>query len=211
MYAFEALSEGMQSDQIQLFKKVWQFDADPDAPKENIHDYLHNIKEGPSGILGMPVFYKNRIYFTVGGDIWWGKREVWLKCIDASKTGDITSTGQIWSHALEWHSSATPAISEGLVYVTDCGKNLHCIDAENGYSYWTQKLNMASWSSALVADNKVYVGSRGKDFWILNEGKEKEVLHSVLLDSPIHSTPVAANGVLYISTRNRLYAITREK
>ena len=211
MYAFEALSEGMQSDHIQLFKKVWQFDGDPDAPKENIHDYLHNIKEGPSGILGMPVFYKNRIYFTVGGDIWWGKREVWLKCIDASKTGDITRTGQIWSHALEWHSSATPAISEGLVYVTDCGKNLHCIDAENGYSYWTHELNMASWSSALVADNKVYVGSRGKDFWILNEGKEKEVLHSVLLDSPIHSSPVAANGVLYISTRNRLYAISREK
>ena len=211
VYAFEALSEGLQPGQVHLFKKAWQFDCDPNAPKENIHDYLHNIKESPSGILGMPVFHKNRIYITVGGDIWWGKREAWLKCIDASKTGDITKTGEIWSHALERHSAATPAISNGLVYVTDCGKNLHCIDAENGNSYWTHELKLDSWSSALVADKKVYVGSRGKDFWIFNEGKRKEVLHSTLLDSPIHSTPVAANGVLYISTMNRLYAIAQEK
>jgi outer membrane protein assembly factor BamB len=211
MYAFDALSEGLRPDQVHLFKKVWQFDCDPNSPKENIHDYLHNRKEGPSEILSMPVFYKNRIYLTASGDIWWGKRESWLKCIDATKTGDITKTGEIWSHALESHSAATPAISNGLVYVTDCGRNLHCLDAENGNSYWSQELKLDSWSSALVADKKVYVGSRGRDFWILNEGKEKVVLHTLLLDSPIHSTPVAANGVLYISTMNKLYAVAREK
>jgi len=209
VYAFEALPE-LIPEQIQLLKKVWQFDCDPTAPKENIHSYLHNIKEGPSEILGMPVFYKNRIYVTVGGDIWWGKREAWLKCIDATQTGDITKTGEIWSQTLERTSVATPAISNGLVYVTDCGRNLHCFDAENGTSYWTHELTLDSWSSALVADRKVYVGSRGSDFWILADDRQKKVLHSVRLDSPIHSTPVAANGVLYISTLERLYAIKQE-
>ncbi len=211
VYAFEALSQSVSREQVQLFKKVWQFDCDPAAPKENIHDYLRNHDESPVNFMGMPVFYKNRIYVTVGGDIWWGKREAWLKCIDASKSGDITEYGEIWSHPLERHSVATPAISNGLVYVTDCGKNLHCIDAENGNSYWTHQLKQDSWSSALVADEKVYVGSRGSDFWILDEGKEKNVLDSIKLDSPIHSTPVAANGVLYISTTNRLYAIEQTK
>ena len=161
--------------------------------------------------MGMPVFYKNRIYVTVGGDIWWGKRESWLKCIDASKTGDITKSGEIWSHPLESHSVATPAISNGLVYVTDCGKNLHCIDAENGNSYWRHKFKQDSWSSALVADKKVYVGSNGRDFWIFNDGKKKNVLDSINFDSPIHSTAVAAHGVLYISTENRLYSIEQKK
>ncbi|MCP4311764.1 MAG: PQQ-binding-like beta-propeller repeat protein [Bacteroidetes bacterium] len=207
LYAFESLPEVIQTNQTQFLSKVWQFDCDPNAPKENIHSYLHNTKDGPIGILSMPVFYKNRIYVTTGGDIWWGKREAWLKCIDASQSGDITQTGEIWTQALERGSSATPAISKGLVYVTDCGRNLHCIDAENGHSHWTHELKLDLWSSALVADNKVYVGSRGSDFWIFEEGKEKKVLYSVKLDSPIHSTPVAANGVLYIATMERLYAI----
>ena len=210
MYAFEALSQSASLEQIHAFKKVWQFDCDPSAPKENIHDYLRNRTESPVHFMGMPVFYKNRIYVTVGGDIWWGKRKAWLKCIDASKTGDITDTGEIWSHPLELHSVATPAIANGLVYVTDCGKNLRCIDAENGSTYWTHKLNQASWSSALVADKKVYVGSQGRDFWIFDEGKKKSVVDSVKFDSPIHSTPVAANGVVYISTETRLYAIKQQ-
>ncbi len=206
LFAFEALSQ-TSSNEVQFLKKIWQFDCDPSAPKENIHDYMRNRKEGPSLFFGMPVFYKNRIYVTVGGDIWWGKKEVWLKCIDATKKGDITNTGEIWSQPLEQHSAATPAISNGLIYVTDCGKNLHCIDAESGKSYWTHQLNMDSWSSALVADGKVYVGSRGSDFWIIEEGKELKVLSSIKLDGPICSTPVAANGVLYVSTMYRLYAI----
>lgn len=211
IYGFEALSPSAAQDNVQTFNKVWQFDCDPTAPKENIHDYLNNRKVSPSNFMGMPVFYKNRIYVTVGGDIWWGKRESRLKCIDATKMGDITNTGEIWSHELELYSASTPAISNGLIYVTDCGKNLHCVDAENGKPYWTHKLRMDSWSSALVADNKVYVGSRGSDFWILDEGKKLNVLDSKKLDSPIHSSPVAANGVLYISTMNRLYAIKQKK
>jgi outer membrane protein assembly factor BamB len=207
IYAFEALSQTVPRDKVISFTKVWQFDCDPQAPKKNIHNYLNNKLVGPSNSLGMPVFYKNRIYVTGGGDIWWGKKEAWLKCIDATKKGNITDTGEIWSIPLEQHSVSTPAISNGLIYVTDCGKNLHCIDLQNGKPYWSNKLKMDSWSSALVADKKVYVGSRGGDFWILEEGKTLKVLDSELLDGPIHSTPVAANGVLYISTMNKLYSL----
>jgi outer membrane protein assembly factor BamB len=209
MYAFEALLQTAPRDQVQLFNKIWQFDCDPTAPKKDIHAYLNNRKEGPSLSFGMPVFYKNRIYVTVGGDIWWGKKEAWLKCIDATKKGDITATGLIWSLPLEQPSASTPSISNGLTYITDCGKNLYCIDAENGQPYWTHKLKMDSWSSALVADKKIYVGSRGNDFWILEEGKTLNVLDSIALDSPINSTPVASQGVMYISTTNKLYAIKR--
>ena len=209
LYAFKALSQTASREQVQSFNKVWQFDCDPKSPKKNIHDYLNNRVEGPSISFGMPVVYKNRIYLTVGGDIWWGKKIAWLKCIDATKKGDITDSGEIWSYQLEQPSASTPAISNGLIYVTDCGKNLHCIDVESGIPYWKQKLQMDSWSSSLVADKKVYVGSRGGDFWILEEGKTLKVLDFIKLDGPVHSTPVASHGVLYISTMNRLYAITK--
>ena len=206
IYAFDALPEELGTG-MHYFNKVWQFDGDPAAPKEDIHSYLKNREVSPSGCLGMPVFYKNRIYVTVGGDIWWGKREVWLKCIDASGEGDITDTGLVWSQELERHSSATPAISNGRVYITDCGKNLHCLDAETGDFIWSHQLRRESWSSPLVADNKVFVGSLGRDFWILEEGREKNVLDSAMFSRPIHSTAAAADGVLYISTMDSLFAV----
>ena len=207
LYAFEALDQSLQSDAVQHLKKVWQFDCDPTAPKENIQEYLRNREESPSNFLGMPVFHNNRIYVTVGGDIWWGKREAWLKCVDATQTGDVTNSAEIWSYPLEHHSSATPALSNGLVYVTDCGKNLHCVDTEKGTPAWVHQLERDSWSSALVADGKVFAGSRGSDFWILEDSPKLKVLSHTKLDSPIQSSPAVANGVLFISTMRRLYAV----
>ena len=205
LYAFAALPpdapEGTQ------LKKVWQFDCDPAAPKENIHSYLGNRKESPSNIYGMPVFYKNRIYVTAGGDMWWGKRQAWLKCIDATQTGDITKTGELWSYPLERHSICTPAIRDGLVFVTDIGHKIHCVDAETGKPYWVHDTGAEIWASPLVADGKVFVGTRRGDFLILAADREKRILSSVTLNGAISGTATAANGTLFIATAKSLHAV----
>ncbi len=220
-YAFEALKPGpakLGLGEAELrtpappgpaatLKRVWRFDPDPTAPKENVHDYWNNRVESPSTIMSMPVFYKDRIYLVVGGCMFWGKEEVWLKCIDATQSGDITDSGLLWSHSLDLHSCSTPSISNGLVFVADCSGKVHCIDAETGEGYWTQELRGEVWGSTLVADGKVYVGSLGRDFWIFAAEKEKRVLATIQFDDPIPSTPVAANGTLYVATMKRLYAL----
>lgn len=206
-YAFDALGECPASGPVQTLTRVWRFDCDPTAPKEDIHGYIRNRRESPTNIKGMPVFYDDRVYVTAGGDIWWGKNEAWLKCIDATRTGDVTHSGELWSYPVERHCCSTPSIWNGLVFVGDCGGNLHCVDAETGTPYWTHKLRKEIWGSTLVADGKVYVGSRHGDFVIAAAEKEKRVLATVQFDAPIASTPAAANGVLYVATLERLYAI----
>ncbi len=96
---------------------------------------------------------------TVGGDIWWGKDESWLKCIDASGVGDITATNLVWSYPLGPHCCSTPSISEGLVYVADCGGAVHCVDAATGKACWVHQAGGDIWASTLVADGKVYIGT----------------------------------------------------
>ncbi len=206
-YAFAALNPPGIPEAPMPFERVWRFDCDPTAPKENVRSYQRNLQESPSNIKGMPVFFNNRVYVTVGGDIWWGKKKAWLKCFDATQTGDITATAELWSYPLELHACSTPAIADGLVFVTDCRGLVHCVDAETGEPYWTHKLRRDIWGSVLVADGKAYVGSQGRDFCIFAASKEKEVLFSAEFESPINSTPVAANGVLYVATMQRLYAI----
>ena len=210
VYAFEAM-KGVESRESRAeslpLKCVWRFDCDPTAPKENIHSYIRNRRESPSNIKSMPVFHNGRVYVTVGGDIWWGKNQSWLKCIDASKIGDVTQTGQIRSYSLGRHCCSTPSVHDGLVYVGDCDGKVHCVDAQTGSPYWVHDAGGEIWASTLVADGKVYIGTRRGDFWVLAAGKEKRVLSSIRLDSPVHGSPVAANGTLYVGTMTRLYAL----
>ena len=194
-------------DNVSILDRVWRFDCDPTGPKEEVSRYLRNRKESPSNIKSMPVFHNNRLYVTVGGDIWWGKEQAWLKCIDATGSGDVTDSGQIWSYTLNKHCCSTPSIHNGLVYVVDCGKILHCVDAETGKACWTHELDGEAWGSTLVADGKVYVGMRRGDFWIFAADRKKRLIASIDLDDPISATPVAANGVLYIATQAQLHAV----
>ncbi|MGM0489138.1 MAG: PQQ-binding-like beta-propeller repeat protein [Planctomycetota bacterium] len=209
VYAFKPLPQRLDEDKIHFLERVWKFDCDPDAPKENVHDYVRNRKVSPSNIMGMPVFYKNRIYVTGGGDFWWGKREAFVKCIDATRTGDITSDGEVWSQPLSPHACATPAIFNDLVFVGDLGRNIYCFDANTGKRYWEHRMNGDVWSTILVADGKVHVGSDGRDFRIFKASKTKEQLASIRLDSRMRTTPVAANGRLYLNTLCRLYAVEK--
>jgi outer membrane protein assembly factor BamB len=205
-YAFEALQSAPVSGKL---KRVWRFDCDPTAPKENVHQYIRNRDESPSNIKSMPVFHTGRLYITYGGDIWWGKDQAWLKCFSAAGTGDITSSAELWTYPVERHCCSTPAVYNGLVFVADCGRMIHCVDAETGKPYWTHRTRADIWASTLVADGKVYIGTRRGDFWILAASKHKKEISSIKLDSPVHASAVAANGVLYVATMKKLYAIER--
>ncbi|MFC1633534.1 PQQ-binding-like beta-propeller repeat protein [Planctomycetota bacterium] len=208
-YAFDAIQTAPADGKVKKLKRVWRFDCDPTAPKENVHQYVRNRKESPSNIKSMPVFDKGRMYITYGGDIWWGKHQAWLTCINAAGTGDITSSATVWSYPVERHCCSTPAVHNGLVFVADCTGFVHCVDAETGQAYWTHETKGEIWASTLVADGKVYIGTNRRNlrFWVFAASKEKRIISSIELKDPMHGTAVAANGVLYVATMKELYAV----
>ncbi|HON90732.1 MAG TPA: PQQ-binding-like beta-propeller repeat protein [Sedimentisphaerales bacterium] len=209
VYGFEPLKAAPPEGKVESLKRIWRFDPDPTGPKENVSQYLRNREVSPSSIKSMPALHDNRLYITVGGDIWWGKNQAWLKCIDATKTGDVTDSALIWSYDLKDHCCSTPAVHEGLVYVADCGRMVHCVDAKTGQVCWTHETKGDIWASTLVADGKVYVGTNRRDFWILAAGREKKVLSTVQMDSAVSATTTAANGVVYVTTMRKLYALKK--
>jgi len=194
---------------VATLKKVWQFDIDPTAPKEDVHRFNGNRRESPSNIYGMPVFYQNRVYVAGGGDLFWGKNEAWLKCIDATGAGDVTRSGEVWTCPLGKHVLSTPAISNGLVFIADCGRTFHCLDAGSGRPLWTHEIKGEVWASPLVADGRVYLGTRSGNFYVFAASMVKNVLSTLELGSPISATTTAANGTLYIATMTHLYAVRK--
>jgi outer membrane protein assembly factor BamB len=222
-YAFEAIAE-MPAGVIPL-KTVWSFDCNPPRyrlkngkpiPYRSGDVRLHRGNNndgkfiGPSEIIATPVFYKDRVYVATGQDPSHGRGRGMLCCIDAAKTGDISTRGKLWTCDKIGRSLSTVSIADGLLYVAETFGPLHCLDAETGQLYWTHDTKAEIWGSTLVADGKVYLGTQ-KSLWIFAAGREKKVLHEIRLGSPVYSTPVAANGVLYVASHRYLWAVQANK
>ena len=72
---------------------------------------------------------------------------------------------------------------------------------------WQHELGSAVWSSPYYVDGKVFQGDEDGHVVVFAAGKEKKVLNTMDMGGSVYTTPVAANGVLYITTREKLYAI----
>ncbi len=210
-YAFD--TKPVKEDDIDLLKVVWKYDANP--PEYKVKDgkpIKYPDAQGPSEINSTPVFYKNRVYVATGQDPEHGEGVGHLVCLDATKTGDITQSGVIWSYKGIHRSISTVSIDPetGLLFVGDFSGFVHCLDAETGKLYWTHDMKAHMWGSTFVADGKLYLGDEDGDFVIMAASKEKKVLSEVNLQSPIYSTPIVANGVIYVASNTHLYAFYDE-
>ncbi len=206
-YAFDA--QPVKEGDTAHLKKVWWYDCNPPERKiRNGKPIKYPAPEGPSEINATPVFWKNRVYVAVGQDPEHGEGVGILHCIDATKTGDVTHTGKLWSFDQINRSLSTVSITpDGLLFINDFSGFLYCLDAETGHVYWTHDDKAHKWGSTLVADGKVYLGDEDGDFRIFAASREKKLLFQTNLNAPVYSTPVAANGVLFVASSSHLYAI----
>lgn len=206
LYAFEE-PQNIPGAPVQILKKVWSHDCDP--PEYRFRDgvkipYSTDRKkrpDGPSEIVGVPVLSDGRVYVAIGASPLYGVGQGCLSCVDAA-TGKL-----VWESRLVGRTLANPAISGGLLYITDLAGDLHCLDAATGQRYWVHPMGGQTWtSSPLVADGKVYAGTEKGMLWALAAGKELRVLSQLKLKtSPM--TLIADDGVLYIPTQTSLMAI----
>lgn len=180
--------------------KLWSFDLNP---KDAIFPKTRNY------VISTPVFLDGKVFIAVGQDPENGEGIGHMYCIDPSKSGDITQTGRVWQYDKIRRSVSTAAIADGLLYISDFTGFLHCLDAASGKPYWIFDMLAAIWGSPLVADGKVYLGDEDGDLAVFQAGKEMKKIAEINMESALYGTPVAANGVLYVMTRNALYALSR--
>lgn len=198
-------------DGMMILNEVWKYDAVPQKYKtRNGKPIKYALPEGPSEIISTPVFYKDRIYISIGQDPEHGEGVGMLSCIDATKKGDISENGALWVYDKINRTISTASIDPqtGLLFICDYSGFLYCLDAETGKEHWIYDMKAHMWSSTLVADGKVFLGDEDGDFVILSATKQKKVLNEIAFPAPIYSSPIVANGVLYVATQTHLYAIS---
>jgi outer membrane protein assembly factor BamB len=146
---------------------------------------------------------------------------VW-KYIEYDANGD----GQIDEFLENFHRSiASVAIKDDLLFCPDFSGLVHCVDANTGKVHWTYDMLAASWGSPLIVGDLVYIGDEDGDIAIfklsadpkqamkevkgelapLNTDEESGDVVNML--NAVYSTPIVANGVLYIGNKDHLFAI----
>lgn len=179
-------------------ERLWEFDSNP---KDSVWPETRNE------LIGTPVVYDGLVYIANGQDPDHGQGAGHLYAIDPTKRGDITETGLVWHHDKIGRSISTAAIYDDLVYLPDFSGFLHCLDAKTGEVYWVHDVFAAVWGSALVADGRVYLGDEDGDVVVLQTGKTLKVLAEMNMGGSVYATAVPAHGTLFLSSRNRLFAL----
>lgn len=131
----------------------------------------------------------------------------------------------------------TACIVDDVLYLGELPGYVHAFNAKTGQHYWQYDTKTSMWGSCYYADGKVMFGNDNGDLYVLKHDKNQTVIEDfsadaptqkaareywtkqraevekrfllakIEFDAPIRSTPVVANGVLYVLTEKTLFAI----
>ncbi|CAN5504358.1 PQQ-binding-like beta-propeller repeat protein [soil metagenome] len=194
-----------------ILKELWRFDANAPEYRQNEEgDWKKYIDfDGPSEVIGTPVVSGGKVFVGIGQDPEHGEGVGRFVCIDPTMEGDISGK-QVWEFKEIERTVSTAAIVDGLVYIPDYTGRIFCLDEKTGEEYWRHDTKGHIWACPLAVDGHVYVGNEEGELTVLKMGKELEVVDLIEFNAPLYSNPVAANGVIYVTTHTHLYAFAKE-
>ncbi|HSF39636.1 MAG TPA: PQQ-binding-like beta-propeller repeat protein [Thermoanaerobaculia bacterium] len=182
---------------------LWSFDANR-APS------LGTNPAPRAPLIASPVLHDGRVYAALGRDPQHSAEpgRLWALDIRPAGKGRFEAV-PAWSLGGADFSTtlSSVAVDGGLVYAADFAGFLRAIDAATGKVLWTYDAFAAVWGSPLLADGKIYLGDQDGDLAVLRAGRRLEVLAEVDLGTSVLTTPAARDGVLYVVTSSRLYAL----
>jgi outer membrane protein assembly factor BamB len=211
LYAFDPVPA--KTDEGNVLKELFRVDLNPPEHKYDAQGKprKYPIANGPSEAIATPVFHDGLLYIAVGQDPEHGDGVGCLTVIDVAKAlakgGDVTDSARAWRDTTISRSISTASIHEGLLYLADYRGEVRCYDAKTGKIHWAHDTKAHIWGSTLVADGKVYIGNEDGILTILKAGTTLQIVREIDFRTPIYSTPVAANGTLFVATMTHLYAI----
>ena len=199
---------GEFGENLHRIKPNWMFDGNGPEAVDEVKPFKSGHGSDSFCCLPPPVFADNRLYllFCFDGFTGASPRQAFLTAFDPARE---TGSRLLWKTPNIDKGVISPlAVSEGLVYFGDRSGGFHCFDAETGQPVWKLDLRGDHWAGALVADDKLYLGTDRRMFYVLQAGREPKILSEIEMPGPILAGPTAANGTLFVPCNGFLYAVS---
>jgi len=159
---------------------------------------------------GSPITASPRIN---GKTVYFGSWDGNICAVD-SISGDLR-----WKYETGWGIDSTPDVSDGTVFVGSLDNNFYALEEETGELKWFFTCNSAIHSSPVTYGEYVFFGCDDGRFYALNKTDGNLAWsfapgYSINNDNannyittPILSSPVAENGVVYFGAKGNVYAL----
>ena len=131
-------------------------------------------------------------------------------------SGDVTSSHTVWKQNKGSNVSSPVYLDGHLYWASDSGGFVCCQNADTGETVFQERLEPAPgniWSSALLADGKLYfVSQHAGTYVVAAKPKFEQLAHNVFADddSRANATPAVSNGQLFLRTDRNLYCIGKK-
>ena len=127
-------------------------------------------------------------------------------------TGDVTATHRLWTRPKEQQRIGSGVLHDGHIYILNATGVAQCINVMTGKVAWEERLmgkgpRGGSWSSMVLAGDKIYAINQSADTFILKASPKFELLAVNSLGETTQSSIAASNGELFIRTYKHLWCI----
>jgi len=140
-----------------------------------------------------------------------GDSVIYFPVSNETLSGDLVAVS-LDSHQLRWRFPMTaeayssPAIWNGLVYITSLDGKLYAVEENTGMERWNFPTSATVFSSPAIADGIVYFGSWDQNLYAIN-GRNGQQTWLFTTGGGV-ANPTVADGVVYVGSDNgTLYAI----
>ncbi len=189
-------------------KLLWKFNC-----KAHEKPSAKDTNEAKNTLVATPVFAGDCVIASLGIDTD-ANGPGCLRAIDARKRGDVTGTAERWKFAGDEYSVSIGSVSvhDGLVFAAEYTGYLDCIELATGKRLWHHDLLAQVWGAPLVADGKIYLRNGDGEVVIFEEARQAKVIaKNDKIPGMTQGNVIPSDGVLYLATWAKLYAVAESK
>ena len=183
------------------------------ALKLNTGEKIWSVEVSKRAILNSALFRDNVAYITHGEENMDTTEMGMVAAVDASKTGVLAADAFKWRTRGFLPTFASPVMDAERLYAMDNSAIIGAFDLKTGAKVWEKTLGTLQKGSPVLADGKLYVGTENGKFYILRpsatgvEVLDEDLLGSPQSPEPIVASPIVADGRIYVTSMEAMYAI----
>ena len=179
-------------------KKLWEFDTNP---KDSVWPKTRNE------VIATPVIFDERRLHRQrpGPRARRGRRPSLRDRRHQARRHH--EDGLLWHYDKIRRSISTASIKDGLIYYPDFSGFLHCLDVKTGQpsgrTTCSPRCGARRWSSTARSTSATRTATSSS----CSTGARRRSCREVNMESSVYSTAITSNGVMFVMTRNQLWAI----